>query len=200
MTRDFAKKPKPSTKRRSNSRRSPSKPERRLPGWIWLLSGTVIGAFAMFLVYLSGLAPSPSDNTSERVVKPIAETTKNSADTPAKETVPKPRLEFYQLLKESEVEIPEPEVSENENREPSVPQQYILQAGSFQKVVDADRMRAQLILLNLDAAIEEVTLDNQQIWHRVVVGPYENRSQMASARATLVSNNISPLVLKRSRP
>ena len=28
-----------------------------IPGWVWLLTGVVTGAFIMFLVYLSGLSP-----------------------------------------------------------------------------------------------------------------------------------------------
>ncbi|GAA6166891.1 SPOR domain-containing protein [Sessilibacter corallicola] len=201
MTRDFAKKSKPSPKRKNNNRRAPSKPERKLSGWVWLLSGAVIGAFAMFLVYLSGLAPTPSQSPNPPAKTVERSNNNGQQNKPEEVAVPKPRLEFYQLLKESEVEVPEPTTTENQNSGSLANnQQYLLQAGSFQKLSDADRMRAQLILMNLDAAIEDVTLDNKQVWHRVVVGPFDNRSQMSAARATLVSNDISPLVLKRPRP
>lgn len=208
MTRDFAKKKRPpsSNTRRTSSRKPEAKPQKSLPGWLWLLSGAVIGAFAMFLVYLSGVAPSKTDTTDNKVVttpppaQPKVQPKPEVVQTKPEEDSPKPRLEFYKLLKESEVEVDttappiQPgKTTAQENIE------YLLQAGSFQKLTDADRMRAELILMNLDVAVEKVTLENKQVWHRVIVGPFDNRSQMASARATLVSNDISPLLIKRPK-
>lgn len=212
MTRDFAKKKRPpsSNTRRTSSRRPEAKPQKSLPGWLWLLSGAVIGAFAMFLVYLSGVGPSKPEETDSPVVttplpaqpkvQPKAQPKNEVVATKPEEDAPKPRLEFYKLLKESEVEVdataPPIQTGKTVTQENI---EYLLQAGSFQKLTDADRMRAELILMNLDVAVEKVTLENKQVWHRVIVGPFDNRSQMASARATLVSNDINPLLIKRPK-
>jgi cell division protein FtsN len=51
--------------------------------------------------------------------------------------------------------------------------------------------------MNLNTQIEKVTVRNGEVWHRVLVGPFQNRSKLAQARSTLVSNDINPLLLKR---
>jgi len=182
MTRDFAKKPRPPSK----AKKAPTKSQ--VPSWVWLFTGTILGAFIMFLTYLSGITPAPqSQPVATKPSKPKAE-------------IPKPRFDFYQLLKESEVVVKEP----NKNLDPSKSaaaaqkiEEYILQVGSFKKNTDADRLRVELILLNLDTYIEKVTVRNGETWHRVLVGPYRSHSKMAQARGTLVSNDIKPLLLKR---
>jgi cell division protein FtsN len=109
---------------------------------------------------------------------------------------PQTRLEFYELLKQSEVPVPEASEPPLSEQEPTV--EYILQAGSFRDSNDANRMRAELILLNLEARIETIGIADGDIWHRVMVGPYSSRSQMAKARSTLASKNIAPLVYKKA--
>ena len=204
MTRDFAKNKRPSAngKRSSSapkkssarqSRRGAAKPAtpsgRQVPGWVWLLTGAMLGAFVMFLVYLSDLPSTHSARTKEP--------TTNTAN---QQTVPKPRFDFYKLLKETEVPIQDTTLPAPSHRDTQPRQEYILQVGSFKASADADRLRAQLILMNLETQVEKVTVRNGQVWHRVLVGPYQSRSKVAKARSVLVSNNINPLLLKRKQP
>ncbi|WP_439134816.1 SPOR domain-containing protein [Pseudomaricurvus sp.] len=211
MTRDFAKKTRsPASGKRGsgNSRsgssrsggsrssktrnsRSNSKPKSQVPGWVWLFTGTVLGAFIMFLAYLAGIAPQQS-NPQPMAVEAQPEQTKPQ--------VPKPRFDFYQLLKESEVEVKQPSKAQREAAEQQAEkQEYILQVGSFRKDSDADRLRAQLILLNLDAQVEKVTVRSGETWYRVLVGPYSDHSKMERARSILASNRINALLLKRKK-
>ena len=67
----------------------------------------------------------------------------------------------------------------------------------FRRQNDADRLRAQLLLLNFEATIETVNNANG-VWHRVIVGPFGSRSKMAKARSILAANNINYLLLKRN--
>lgn len=76
---------------------------------------------------------------------------------------------------------------------------FILQAGSFRQREDADRRRAELLLLGLDPKVEETTGDNGR-WFRVYVGPFESRSRLAKARSLTAGQNIDTLTLKRSKP
>ena len=76
---------------------------------------------------------------------------------------------------------------------------YVLQAGSFRELEDADRRRAQLILLGLIPTIEETSGDNGR-WFRVYVGPFESRSSMQNARSLTANQDIDTLLLKRDRP
>lgn len=190
MSRDYAKK-----NRSPNRRRTPAKPP--VPGWVWLLIGGILGAFIMFLVYLADVVPQPA--TQE---KPVVQKPKVTRTETEEEKVPKPRFDFYKLLQESEVIVPATEPAQTvekivETQPDSM--EYILQVGSFRNNVDADKLRAQLILLNLDARIEKVTIRNGELWHRVIVGPFQDQSRLASARSTLVANQYNALMLKRDK-
>ena len=190
MSRDYAKK-----NRSPNRRRAPAKPP--VPGWVWLLIGGILGAFIMFLVYLADVVPKPA--TQE---EPVAAKPKVTRTETEEEKVPKPRFDFYKLLQESEVIVPATEPAQTvekivETQPDSM--EYILQVGSFRNNVDADKLRAQLILLNLDARIEKVTIRNGELWHRVIVGPFQDQSRLASARSTLVANQYNALMLKRDK-
>lgn len=190
MSRDYAKK-----NRSPNRRRAPAKPA--MPGWVWLLVGGILGAFIMFLVYLWDVVPQPTKAEPPKVAEPK----KTRAET-REEKVPKPRFDFYKLLQESEVIVPATEPAQTvEKITEAQPDsmEYILQVGSFRNEVDADKLRAQLILLNLDARIEKVTIRNGELWHRVIVGPFQDQSRLSSARSTLVANQYNALMLKRDK-
>lgn len=204
MPRDYAKNKSASSSKRGSSnsrgRKTASRKNserRRIPSWLWLFTGVVSGAFIMFLLHLNGLTPTAPPESTPPPKAANENPTKTAAEQPNQQ--PEPRLQFYQLLKESEVEVPEAS-QQAQQQQPQQNLLYVLQAGSFRQATDANRLRAELILLNLQADIEEVALDNGDVWHRVVVGPFDSRSQMAKARGVLVSNDINPLLLKRADP
>lgn len=190
MSRDYAKKTRPQSRRRQPA-------ARQLPGWLWLFVGGILGAFITFLVYLWGLAPTP---TASKQSKPAL--TKTETSEPK---TPKPRFDFYKLLQESEVIVPATEAPGTIDKPTATAtadaetMEYILQVGSFSNQADADRLRAQLIILNLDARIEKVTIRNNEIWHRVMVGPFTDQARLDTARSTLVNNQYNALMLKRKR-
>lgn len=72
-----------------------------------------------------------------------------------------------------------------------------MQVGSFKQPDDADRLRAELLLMNLDVNIEEFKKRNNDRYFRVLVGPYANRNSMSKDRSTLASNNIDVWVITR---
>lgn len=184
MSRDYAKKSRPQSRRRAPAKR-------QLPGWLWLLVGGVLGAFITFLFYLWNVAPQPA----------IATEKPNTVKTDAENRTPKPRFDFYKLLQESEVIVPatEPARTSETGAAPTKPVEYVLQVGSFASQADADRLRAQLIMLNLDARLEQVSIRNGEIWHRVMVGPFTDQARLNSARSALVNNQYNALMLKRDK-
>jgi cell division protein FtsN len=185
MTRDYAKK----------HSRAPANYKTQVPAWVWLFTGSVLGAFIMFLVYLAGIPPQPS--TIADTLSELSETVAQPTSASASEGTPRPRFDFYQLLKESEVVVkPEP-IPEQIAAGKAENIEYILQVGSFKNAGDADRLRAQLILLNLDTKVETVKVRNAETWHRVLVGPFPTRATMAKARGTLANNELDSLLLKR---
>lgn len=188
MTRDYAKK-----KRTAPARKKANNP---IPWWVWMLTGSALSAFVMFLLYLGALQDRQPQTKSTEQIPKVAQTPSPEKVT---ENIPKPRFDFYKLLKESEVIVPATEPAGVNESTTQVQSEYILQVGSFRKATDADKLRAQLILLNLEARTEAVTVRREN-WHRVIVGPFSNQSKLAKARSTLVSNRYNALVLKRNLP
>jgi cell division protein FtsN len=163
------------------------KPQSRVPGWVWLFTGTALGAFIMFLMHLSRMPASDPAISSVEI----------SSDSESE--TQQPRFDFYKLLKESSVPVFETEEAvEPDKTKPAELAQYLLQVASFKDPGDAEQLRAELILLNLDAHVETATVRNGEIWHRVLVGPFDSRSNLAKARSVLVSNQLEALILKRA--
>ncbi|MHC5347725.1 SPOR domain-containing protein [Metapseudomonas furukawaii] len=77
-----------------------------------------------------------------------------------------------------------------------VTNQFFLQAGSFRKRDDADRVRAQIILLGQNVTVESGTV-REETWYRVLVGPFANREQLSSAQKQLAGNGFSNLLLQQ---
>lgn len=179
MTHDFAKKPKPA-KSKKKVQKTP------IPSWVWLLIGVVAGVFLSFLGYLTLITPEPASATIAAKVDEIKEDVKNDVAT---------KFDFYTLLPEREVIVPiDHEEAETQPRQATI---YILQAGSFRSASDADRLRAQLILMGLDAKVDAVASANGDLWHRVQVGPFADRSRLSKARNVLLDQGIDTLLLKR---
>ncbi len=166
--------------------------ERSIPGWLWLLTGMIVGAFVMFLIHLADLKGQQGSSA------PASKEEKPAKKEAVEEKPTLPVFEFYDRLKSDQVEIPDYEPP----REPTAEEmdhEFFLQVASFRRQEDADKVRAQLILLNMDANIETSKLQSGDIRYRVIVGPYHSKSKLAKARQTLVQNRFDYLTLKRPR-
>ena len=73
---------------------------------------------------------------------------------------------------------------------------YVLQAGSFKDFDSADGVKAQLAFLGIFADIQRVMLNEQDIRHRVRLGPYTSVDAMQDARRTLSDNGIEFIVIE----
>lgn len=189
MSRDYAKKSnngrgKTAARRKPASRRNnQGRPAASV--WRWYMAGLVSGFFLSFLLYLGAL---PADPDAEQANSPA------QAEAPP----PKPRFDFYTMLPEQTIEIEQPARQPSRNSVAPEPKAYyLLQAGSFRQRDDADRRRAQLILLGLEPSIEETQGESGR-WFRVYLGPFASRSTMSKARGLTAAQNIDTLLLKRS--
>lgn len=72
-------------------------------------------------------------------------------------------------------------------------QQYYLQAGSFRKASDADRIRAQLLLLGHGVQVEPGTVRGET-WYRVMIGPYTDQQKLSQAQRELAANGYGNLL------
>jgi hypothetical protein len=198
MARDFAKQRKTSsrpparkaTRKSSGSARGNTTNDRQgSGGWRWYGFGVLTGFFLSFLLYLGSLPP----------VGEIASNPQQAASAPAEP--PRARFDFYTLLPNQsitdEVVVEPAEVAQPRTGEAA--EMYLLQAGSFRQRDDADRRRAELLLLGLDPKVEETTGDNGR-WFRVYIGPFSSQSSMAKARSLTAAQDIDTLLLKRNQP
>ena len=112
----------------------------------------------------------------------------------------KPRYDFFTVLPEMEVVVPEQELSRKAEPAPdtaptSTQDSYILQVGSFRNAADAEQMKARLALLGSIASVQTVTV-NGQTWHRVRIGPFKGARMADEKRRMLSDNQIDTLVMK----
>jgi cell division protein FtsN len=170
-----------------------------LPGWVWLSTGLMVGLFIAFLVYLRDVLPTtPATSSTEAV----SQTDARSVRVDKAEKLPPPpktRFDFYTILPEMEVAVPDedlPATGNNNAKTTVAAGSYILQAGAFRKLEQADRMKAELALLGIEASIQSVTIDNQSTWHRVRIGPYKDLDRLNATRKRLRENNINAMLLR----
>lgn len=157
----------------------------KVPGWVWLFTGTILGAFITFLMRLSELQPpAPAARPAQQA----------GADQGAKAPA---KYDFYKMLRDAEVPVTAPQNPPSAKVEENV--EYLLQVASFRSAAEAEHVRAELVLLNLNPRIESSGAGTSNAWHRVIVGPFANRSQLAKARSVLLSNRYDAMLLKRKR-
>lgn len=172
-----------------------------------ILVGMVIGvAMAAGLAWYIMKSPSPFVQKEWAVAKPPLVADKPAAALPAEppvaqpEAAPgvvdnKPRFEFYKVLtdKQETVDTPpkpaeKPAPKESKPHAPDAP--AFLQAGSFTNADDAEKLKAKLALLGIEAGIQTVTIPDKGVWHRVRLGPYKNTDEMNRMRNTLKQNGV----------
>ena len=189
------------TRRRSNQAVRDGQ-RQAVPGWIWLLLGLVMGLGLAVFLMIAGLMPKQRDGGTTPVPNPSAQAPAADAEDlsqPAAEGEPewKPSYDFYTVLPEMEVVIPEDEIQQRvERREEAAAERgpYVLQVGSFRNYEDADRIKAELALLGIIAVVRTVTI-NDSTWHRVRAGPYASVREMDEVRRRLQENRFEVMVL-----
>ena len=72
----------------------------------------------------------------------------------------------------------------------------MLQAGSFKKYEEADKLKARLALEGIEASIQKVKINATDTWHRVRIGPLNTVSTLNKARRRLRSLGIASIVVK----
>ncbi len=187
-------------KKRRAKRRTQRKEE--YPGWVWMLFGLGLGLSVAFAVYMQDRAPPEA---TEPVTRQPASLDSSLDDNGERVAVDEPlperkksRFDFYEMLPNFEVVIPEeePDVArDNEPRAVEQPGIYILQAGSFTQLADADRRRAQLAMQGIESQIQRVTIDDKT-YHRVRIGPTDDLDELNMLRSRLRAAQIDVLRIR----
>lgn len=190
--------------RRDYKYRASRKGKKPVAIWVWLLIGYLAGAGSIaFLCLQYGTGASTAEW--------IGETPVSSAAKPAPEqqqrSVQEPSFDFYNLLPDQEVVVPEEELSRSEPRPPAEPsrapgsaqakRRYMLQVSSMRSAREADALKAKLAFLGMQAQVSRAQIKGVT-WYRVRLGPYPTTTAMQQARKRLAASGYQslPIALK----
>lgn len=174
-----------SAKRRATAKKR--KMRKPLPPWLLLGGGLLVGIGSVLVFNMAKEVEWASWSGQTRSLK----------TTPAK-PAETPRFDFYTILPNQEVVVPDPEPLAKKEPDDKVVKPggvYYLQVGSFRNLDEANGMRARVILLGTEASIQSVAIDHDT-WHRVRVGPYEDVARLREVRQRLRDNRIETLLVR----
>lgn len=109
------------------------------------------------------------------------------------------KFEFYDILEGKQDALPRQPAPSAPSPAPApdaAGNRLFLQAGAFQKVSDAENLKARLAMLGYEAAILEVDVPEKGTMHRVRIGPYGNTEAMNRTRSLLSQNGIPATVVR----
>ncbi|MEC4725429.1 SPOR domain-containing protein [Shewanella sp. D64] len=183
--RDYANRKPTKGKAKSTRRKSQAPAPRRFPLLLLFVTISLVGGFSYFLWNINN---SSAGNTELVVVdKPNKAVVKK--DPNALPPMPKEEWTYQQELenKKVEVDIPDPE-----NAKPSRP--YQMQCGSFRTLSQAEEMKAVIAFQGLSANIRKVKGTTGD-WHKVSLGPYDNKRQVERERHVLQKAGINGCII-----
>lgn len=180
--------------------------------WAPMVVGLIFGVLAGLLLagvvawYIltrntkSFVAETQREAPPRPVVSAPAASPSPAASAPsATETENKPHFEFYKVLDGKEDSLPTPAAPtvkpQTRKPQPPVSSQAStggqLQVGAFQHREDAEKQKARLALLGLEASVQTAEVPDKGVWYRVRLGPYANREEMNRALAVLRQNGMN---------
>jgi cell division protein FtsN len=167
--------------------------------------GVMLLTLVVSIAFLAGLlmlSQQPDDAKASTAVsektnptKAVKVTPKNNSKAASNQN---DSFDFYTLLPDSEVTPVQVDAYISTPKDPNKKTDALLQAGSFRKLADANRLRAKLILLNMSNVVTEKTVSSSgSIWYRVRVGPFSSRSTLNKAEDILAQQGIQSLQIKK---
>ena len=178
------------------ARRNRSRGHDTAPGWVWMLFGLGLGLIVAVGVYLRG--PSAAPRAGDTAASAPHSAAARAAAAPTSEPPAASRFEFYEILPQLEVAVPEsnePAARAPRPRPVETPGSFLLQAGSFSAAADADRLQASLALLGFESHIQRVTIDDT-VFNRVRIGPIADLDTAKRAQRRLHDAGIDALMMQ----
>lgn len=165
-----------------------------LPAWTWLIFGVVLGF---------GLARWTGEGASvdAAVITPPVPAQKpmaaQVAPTHAEEEDPdRKRYDFYNLLPAQEVTTDKVEEYKSTPRDDESLPEYLLQVGSFKTKAEADQFMVKVKEMGFNPQVSSVTSSSGTEWHRVRIGPFQDRRKLNKAQDVMAKQNIQSLLIR----
>ncbi len=190
------------------------------PAWVWAFAGLALGLIIAAYFFLGDVWKNR--NKDEPTPNPTAQApVSTSEEAVAQEPVekPKPKYDFYTLLPEKEVLIPDAELkaqAEAEAKKDAAPKplanapelvtatpetpastdaRFLIQAGAFKNPDEAENLKATIALTGEVARIETADINGTTVY-RVRLGPYSTASSLSAAKQALSSHGIEAQAIK----
>jgi len=190
-----------------------------MPAWLWALIGLALGLIIAGYFFLGDYWKNR--NSDQPTPNPGAEAPLTHSEDPvAQEPTekPKPKYDFYTLLPEKEVVIPDAELQAQAEAEakkiatpvnPATPDlvsatpevavpaesRFLIQAGAFKNADEAENLKATIAMTGEIARIESAEINGTTVY-RVRLGPYNSASSLSSAKQALSSHGIEAQAIK----
>ncbi len=167
-----------------------------------MLFGLGLGLIVAIGVYLRApgartTEAAPAAAAPAAAERPAPRSPPRAGGTSEERTTPENRFEFYEILPQLEVVVPDDDAPANAGirRPRETPGSYLLQAGSFGAAADADRMKANLALLGFESHVQRVTLDDV-VFNRVRIGPIDDLDAAKRTQRRLRDAGIDTLLMQ----
>ena len=176
----------------------------RKPGvslWRWMLITAIIISFVVFLVYVRSngskeINPQGLQTTPGKAGTENAATAKEGQKPEVKPGPKAPQFDFYTILPEKEVVVPEYEIKTRAREErvgKAKETHYIMQAGSFKTFNEAEQLRKKLAAMGIESKVQKAKVGSVN-WYRVKMGPYTQTDSVNTIRARLRKNGIDVII------
>ncbi len=187
-------------RRKAGKKRS----SRSMPGWLYMFFGLSLGLAVAAGIYINDrrdtplgalLAPGTTNPQSRQPKTSPPKAKTNKADDSID-------FDFYDMLPNLDVTVfddgaaaPRPQ---QQQQSPVInPGIYILQAGSFRKLADAQRREGEIALLGIRAEVRKGQANSRTVY-RVYTRPMETPEEVNRTRKRLNDNGIETLAKRVS--
>ncbi|MBU0689177.1 MAG: SPOR domain-containing protein [Gammaproteobacteria bacterium] len=169
-----------------------------------LIIGMVIGVSIAGIVawYLVKKNPTTFNQPSvaREMPKPVPQIVVPQPPSSEPATPAQPQFEFYKVLPDksegASASTKPAAVAKPQPKPPVDSTPYLVQAGSFQNVDDAEKLKARLALGGFEASIVSVNLPEKGLWHRVRLGPFAGLAAANTAIASLKTSGITATAVR----
>ena len=164
--------------------------------WRWMLITVIAILAVVLLVYLFTKKPKPT--TTSQTVESSA-IRKTELEEPEVKAV---QFDFYTILPEKEIIVPDYEVKtrtlEEQTGKNGKGKQYLIQAGSYKGLKEAEVMLNKLANMGIEAKVQKAKVGNA-IWYRIKLGPFAQISSVNSIHARLKQNGIDAVITETDK-
>jgi len=191
-----------------------------VPGWALFVAGVVVGAIVMALAYSSmpSLRRTDQPQGNPNAVAQPGSSPGIAASSAASSAS---QFDFYKVLPEKEVVIPNAELSamaKAEQQQAAAANNtstvtpaaagtnaatataasegsYVLQVGAYPDAAAADAKKAELALQGFTAHVQTISLDGKT-WNRVRLGPFATATQLQTMQKKLQAAGVQAMPMK----